>query len=440
MDKLCEETDAQCDLIQQQREVIVNHHQQAVAEVNGAADQIQAIIESKRDELLIQLTGIMSSTDDTLNKVLLEVESRKSQLDRTRRNVRDAQGSEDVSSVLLAVLDLQQTMRHLPPLVDIPAGVSASCGVQFRQIQGMLSALKADPLGRIVTLGQPSVLEGQTFPRDGPQPTFQLLEHMSSSFISGVTTFKLYGTVNTVFVVGYQQVYRLGAVGSGGHARVFADDNKFWKKPWGVAVAPGERVLISDSGSGLGFGTVGVYHFDGSFTSYMASGLSLPRGIAVHSMGLVLLCDQEDRCVYIFDIHKHFALVKVLKRDSTGKHLFEAPMHVAVASNLDIIVSDAGHTIKSFSPCFELKATYRSPFPNSEFWGVCTNPERHVFVADWNYGVHVLNNTDDLLFDGFLKDPNAGRILEPSAVNFNMQTGRLIVGNSSSQIYAVKLK
>ncbi|KAK7483907.1 hypothetical protein BaRGS_00024791 [Batillaria attramentaria] len=214
---------------------------------------------------------------------------------------------------------------------------------------------------------------------------------------------------------------------------------RFWKKPWGVAVTTDNKVLVTDAGAGPSEGCVAVFGVDGKFMSYVATGLSMPRGIAASIMGQVFVCDQEDRCVYVFDAHKNFSLVKVLKRDAAGKYLFTSPLHVTVARNLDIVVSDSGNIIKTFTSTFQLKATYQSPFLDSEFWGVCTDPQGHVYVADWKYGIHVLSSTSNLEFGGLLKNRDAVRILEPSAVAFHSQTGQLLIGSSTAQIFTAKL-
>ena len=44
---------------------------------------------------------------------------------------------------------------------------------------------------------------------------------------------------------------------------------------------------------------------------HLPQGLSLPRGIAVDSSGLVYVCDQDDRCVYVLDYSHNGSLKKV---------------------------------------------------------------------------------------------------------------------------------
>nr|KAG5697320.1 hypothetical protein BaRGS_004986 [Batillaria attramentaria] len=285
------------------------------------------MVEEKREELLMQLTRLMSGVEDQLNQVLVEVEGRKSQIDQARAKVREARGSANAMLVMRTVQELQQNVRHLPPLRDVPAGLKSASGVQFHQGHSLLSSMQSDSLGDVTTLGQLSPLDATCFPKGRTPPSLQLQANLNAGFVSGIATYGAYG--NAIFVTGCDKVYRLSTTDVGGpHAHLFAVDSRFWKKPWGVAVTTDNKVLVTDAGAGPSEGCVAVFGVDGKFMSYVATGLSMPRGIAASIMGQVFVCDQEDRCVYVFDAHKNFSLVKLVHTACKGQsedELLERP-------------------------------------------------------------------------------------------------------------------
>ncbi|KAK7483901.1 hypothetical protein BaRGS_00024785 [Batillaria attramentaria] len=137
--QLCEETDARYDAVLQQCQQVSDQVHKASTQINASAECVRAMVEEKREELLMQLTRLMSGVEDQLNQVLVEVEGRKSQIDQARAKVREARGSANAMLVMRTVQELQQNVRHLPPLRDVPAGLKSASGVQFHQGHSLLS-------------------------------------------------------------------------------------------------------------------------------------------------------------------------------------------------------------------------------------------------------------------------------------------------------------
>ena len=62
-------------------------------------------------------------------QALTGVESRKNQLDKAKSRVKDARSSDDLGQGLSLVSNLEQDLRHLTPLPDVPveAAVVSFC-------------------------------------------------------------------------------------------------------------------------------------------------------------------------------------------------------------------------------------------------------------------------------------------------------------------------
>ncbi|XP_076468365.1 uncharacterized protein LOC143299117 [Babylonia areolata] len=433
---LLEETDTRQAEVYLQQQNLSSHMSETTFTINATASRLQSTLEDMQQSLISQLCSKVMDADNDLSKALTEVESRKSQLERIRERIKRAKNSTDHASVVCVVDELHKDLRQLTALPTVPLTAMIQ-RVDFEPSPNLLTSVQADSLGHLLMYRDIVSVERQRFPAGENSLNFTPVAEVHQRSLDFVTSMVVVGSSpeRVIYIRGNKQVccntprlrYSFPHFG-------FSDEMIF-TKPWSAALTPDKKVLVTDAGSCPGEGFVAMCDFSGHLICYLAKGLSMPRGIAVGNDSLVLVCDQDDRCVYVLDYHLNGAIKKVLKRNTDGQFLFLAPMDVAVAANGDIIVSDANRFIKIFSPEFVLKKTYQSPLPKSEFWGVCTDPGGSVYIADWKHGIHVLSNSTEAKFEGLLKGLDSAGIVEPTAVTFSLESRSLLVATSSSQIY-----
>ena len=186
-------------------------------------------------------------------------------------------------------------------------------------------------------------------------------------------------------------------------------------KPWGIAYSEEDRrIYISQSGPYEGDGSIVAYTHDGYFHSQIASGLTLPRGVAVHK-SYIFVCDQIDKCVYIFTAAGR--IVRVLKKTPDGKCIFNGPMFISVGKSGIFAVSDNCSSVKVFDKDCNLKFTYVSGLSESQFWDVHVMTSGAVVVCDWKHGLHKISpefdNNGLIAIEGtLLREPSALAALE----------------------------
>ncbi|RUS92077.1 hypothetical protein EGW08_000101 [Elysia chlorotica] len=202
-------------------------------------------------------------------------------------------------------------------------------------------------------------------------------------------------------------------------------------KPWGIAYSEEDRrIYISQSGPYEGDGSIVSYTHDGYFHSQIASGLTLPRGIAIHK-SYIFVCDQIDKCVYIFT--NAGRVIRVLKKTPDGKCIFNGPMFISVGKSGIFAVSDNCTSVKVFDKDCNLKHTYTSSLPESQFWDVHVMPSGAVVVCDWKHGLHKISPEFD---NNGLITTDGSVLREPSALAALESGTSIYVGTCGGDIYS----
>ncbi|GFN73774.1 tripartite motif-containing protein 3 [Plakobranchus ocellatus] len=202
-------------------------------------------------------------------------------------------------------------------------------------------------------------------------------------------------------------------------------------KPWGIAYSEEDRrIYVSQSGNHEGDGSVISYTHDGFFHSQIASGLTLPRGIAIHK-SFLFVCDQIDKCVYIFNTAGR--IIRVLKKTPDGKFIFNGPMFISVGKNGTVAVSDNCTSIKVFDKDCNHKYTYVSGLPESQFWDVHVMQTGVVVVCDWKHGLHKISAEFD---NNGLITTDTNTLREPSALAALESGNSFYVGTCGGEIYS----
>ncbi|GFS21828.1 tripartite motif-containing protein 2 [Elysia marginata] len=209
------------------------------------------------------------------------------------------------------------------------------------------------------------------------------------------------------------------------------DSERNITKPWGIAYSEEDRrIFISQSGPFEGDGSIMSYTHDGFFHSQIASGLTLPRGIAVHK-SYIFVCDQIDKCVYILTTAGK--VVRVLKKTPDGKTIFNGPMFISVGKSGIFAVSDNCTSVKIFDKDCNLKYTYISSLPESQFWDVHVTLTNAVVVCDWKHGLHKISPTFD---NNGMISVDGTDLREPSAITALEHGSSLYVGTCGGDIFS----
>ena len=203
-------------------------------------------------------------------------------------------------------------------------------------------------------------------------------------------------------------------------------------RPWGIAYSVEDcRVFISEAGKHEGEGAVISYNHDGAFHSVVASGLTLPRGIAVHK-NLVFVCDQLDRCVYIMNVWGK--VVRVLKKTPGGHFLFNGPMFISVGKSGLFAVSDNCSSVKVFDKDCQLLYTYTSHLADTEFWNVLVLQNDTVIACDWKHGLHKIS--PDFQDNGLIATDTCLMTKEPSALAALDNGSAIYIGTCGGEIFS----
>ena len=204
------------------------------------------------------------------------------------------------------------------------------------------------------------------------------------------------------------------------------------ERPWGIAYSAEDcRVFISEAGKHEGEGAVISYNHDGAFHSVVASGLTLPRGIAVHK-NLVFVCDQIDRCVYIMNVWGK--VVRVLRKTPDGQFIFNGPMFISVGRSGTFAVSDNCNSVKIFDKDCKLLKTYTSELADSEFWDVLVLHNDTVVVCDWRHGLHRISPHHDN--NGLLAVDTNVVMKEPSALAALENGNSIYIGTCGGEMFS----
>lgn len=202
-------------------------------------------------------------------------------------------------------------------------------------------------------------------------------------------------------------------------------------KPWGVAYSEADgHVFISEAGRHEGDGAVISYSRDGKYHSVIASGLTLPRGIAVYK-SFIFVCDQLDKCVYILNFFGK--IIRVLKKTADGKNLFTGPMFVSVGKSGRLAVSDDCRCVKVFDQDCNLLFTYISQLSDSEFWDVHVTKNNDVIVCDWRHGLHKISS--HFKSNGLIRTESS-TLIEPSALATLENGNSIYIGTCNGDIFS----
>ncbi|XP_013394798.1 tripartite motif-containing protein 3-like [Lingula anatina] len=165
--------------------------------------------------------------------------------------------------------------------------------------------------------------------------------------------------------------------------------------PRGVTVLSDDRLVVTcDDGCR-------VYSSSGKHVKTFGQGdMSTPQGVTVDNNGHILVCDQNNKCICVYDAVEYSFIDKI------SVPMCKYPHYITVLPCDTIVVSDwSGHCVYGVTPQSDVMFQYGTPGEKGlgdgylkNPWGVCTDSVGHIFIADLgNNRVVVLNSDGQLL-------------------------------------------
>jgi len=166
---------------------------------------------------------------------------------------------------------------------------------------------------------------------------------------------------------------------------------------------------------------------DGQFDS--------PTGIAINSKGNILICDNGNHRIQIFDSEGNFISSFGSLGDGNGQ--FHDPEEIVVNSKDQILVSDHNnHRIQIFDPeghflsTFGLKGTGNGEFENP--YGIAVDTNDNIFVFDChNHRIQAFDPQGNFLFKFGSHGEGDGQFGDPFGIVIN-SIGNILVSDSSN--------
>ncbi len=125
-----------------------------------------------------------------------------------------------------------------------------------------------------------------------------------------------------------------------------------FNRPWGIAVHPDGSLYVADSYNGV----VRKIDTNGDVTTISSNFFSMPMGIIYHPDGYLLVSDQGNHRIYKIDssnqvtVFAGLGLQGYVEGNSITNAKFNTPRGLAVLTNGDVLVADAGnHRIRLIS-------------------------------------------------------------------------------------------
>lgn len=446
--KSSEEVDVQCKALVTVGEQAVSELQQANTEreehllaqicqlpeniccikkrIESAAEEAHKVIREKAKSLQQKVEQFQHDQNEELSKKLAVVDERKEELSHMQDLLEKVKLSNDGFQNQTAIKMVERFLFS-SSVKDFSLHGDNIVSLAFDAFSNNLTELKNLDMGQLCVVSDQ--IKGGQYLHDRPLGVHKIASLVDREYITALAINKF---ADKFVVTSNQNVLVFKP-----HSRVpkpflspLAERNV--NKPWGIAYCEDERcIYVSEAGRHEGDGAVVAYAYDGSFMSVIASGLTLPRGIALHK-GYIFVCDQIDRCIYIFNTRGK--IMKVLKKTPDGKYLFNGPMFISVGKNNEIAVSDNCSSVKIFDKDCCLKFTYTSNIAESQFWDVHVLPNGTVIVCDWKHGVHKVS--PDFNANGLICI-ESGLLREPSALAGLENGNSIYIGTCGGEIFSV---
>ncbi|CAL1542039.1 unnamed protein product [Lymnaea stagnalis] len=394
--------------------------------INAAAKEAHQVVQEKADDLTQQLQQFMCKQEQYLSEKLDVINERKDDLEHLQNLLTNVKISNDGYENQKAIKTVESFLNSSSKSTFSPQSHN-SLSLAFVTYNNNLIELKQLEMGQLRVVSKyaqqnPLYLSGR------PLTVHRISSLVEREYISALAINKF---ADKFVVANNQTVF------------VFKPDSKIPKsflsplsertvnKPWGLAYCEDERrVYISEAGRHEGDGAVVTYSHDGAFHSVIASGLTLPRGLAVHK-SYIFVCDQIDRCVYILTMWGK--VIRVLKKTADGRYLFNAPMFISVGKNGVIAVTDNCTSVKIFNKDCNLLFTYTSNLPESQFWDVHVMLNGVIVVCDWKHGLHKIS--PDFSSNGLVAT-ETNILREPSALAALENGNSIYIGTCGGEIFS----
>ncbi|CAG5122857.1 unnamed protein product [Candidula unifasciata] len=443
-----EEVDAQCKAIVVVGEKAIGELQQANIEreeyllahicqlpedtgllkkrIESAAEEAYKVIKEKAKSLQQKIEQFHRDQNEELSKKLAVVDDRKKELSHLQELLEKVKLCNDGFQNQNAIKMVERFLVS-SSLQDFSSHGDNTVNLTFDAFGNNLTELKNLDMGQLCVVSEK--IQKSQYLHDRPLGVHKIASLVEREYITALAINKF---ADKFVVTSNQNVLVFKPHSRIPKAFLSPLAERSINKPWGIAYCEDERcIYVTEAGRHEGDGAVLAYTYDGSFLSVIASGLTLPRGIALHK-GYIFVCDQIDRCVYIFNTRGK--VIRVLKKTPDGKYLFNGPMFISVGKNNEIAVSDSCTSVKIFDKECCLKFTYTSNIAGSQFWDVHVLQNGTVIVCDWKHGVHKIS--PDFSSNGLISI-ESNLLREPSALAGLENGNSVYIATCGGEIFSV---
>lgn len=393
--------------------------------IDNAVEEACKIIRKKASLLHETVEQFQHNQDEQLSVKLTLVEERTEELGQLQSLLNKVKLSNDGFQNQNAINQVERFMMK-SSVSGFSAHADSNVNLAFSAFSNNLTELKNMEIGQLQIIS--NHINKDLYLHDRPLGITKIGSLVEREYITGLAISKF---ADKFIVTDNQYVRVLKPDSKLPKFFLSPDGKRNVNKPWGIAYSEDERrIYISEAGRHEGDGAVLSYSYDGSFQGVVASGLTLPRGIALHK-DYLFVCDQIDKCVYILSTQGK--VVKVLKKTADGKNLFTGPMFISVGKKGEIAVSDSCTSVKVFDRDYCLKFTYTSSLAESQFWDVHVLQNGAVLICDWKHGLHKIS--PQFIASGLVSlEPSSLR--EPSALASLENGNSIYVGTCGGEIYS----
>jgi len=167
-----------------------------------------------------------------------------------------------------------------------------------------------------------------------------------------------------------------------------------------------------------------------------------PFGITMDLNGNILVCDNNNNRIVIFDSEGNF--ISTFGSEGDGDGQFDSPMGITINSKGDIIVSDSGnHRIQ----IFDSEGNFISKFgekgdADGQFHspnGICVDMYDEIYICDFgNHRIQVFDSDGTFISTIGSQGTGNGQFKNPSAITINSKENIIIIcdsGNDRIQIF-----
>lgn len=190
--------------------------------------------------------------------------------------------------------------------------------------------------------------------------------------------------------------------------------------PTGLAVDPGGNVLVTDCGRAPTRGTLQRFDGDGAFQARLDTGLTCPDGVAVNSLGTILVLQKNLDQVVLIDPNGN--QVGTWGTEGNGDGQLDGPVSVAVGPDGSVYVADWWNDrIEKLSASGAFQAKWGSTGAgDGQFNGpsaVATDSAGYVYVTDAaNNRVQKFSGTGSFVTKWGIEGSAAGQFQYPKAI------------------------